>query len=192
MTAIIDFPLRWERDNINRELSRILDGGEPCRPPKQEAFPLEQSHREHPEQWHALVVGEHDDKIVELAKLRQKSVPDVTVSLPLEAPLAIFREGEACITSDYTGTAEAAVLSVAGIWLIRGGRHYRSFRCCGLDGTGKLIKEWNVVEEAVEIDAHGRPLWKPIHRFISDLTSPELRLQEIDAQLRGLGIPRHL
>lgn len=76
------------------------------------------------------------------------------------------------------------------IWLIRKGRHYRSFRCCGPDGTGKLIKDWNVVEEAVGIEPNGSSLWRPIHRFVSTLTNPESRLKEIDAQLRTLGLPK--
>lgn len=191
MTEIIHFLRRWERDNVNRVPLGTPNGGV-CRAPEQEGPPLEQSRRERLEHSQAPVLGEHSANIVELAKLRQNRVLDaIPVSLFLEAPLRPLREGEACITSDYTGTAEAAILSLPGILLIRGGRHYRSFRCCGPDGTGKLIKEWNVVERAAGIAIRGSPSWKPVHRFVSDLTNPQSRLREIDAQLRVIGVSRH-
>lgn len=187
MTPIIDFPRRWERDNVNRGHLGTANGGELRRPSQPADTPLEQNNHECQKYSQARVVGEQGHKIVDLVKLRRHSVLNaVRGRIFQESPLGSLKVGEACFTSDYTGTAEAAILHLPVIWLVREGRHYRSFRCCGPDGTGKLIKEWNVVEEAVGMKAKGSLLWRPIHRFVSNLTNPEVRLKEIDAQLRIL------
>jgi hypothetical protein len=131
-----------------------------------------------------------DDKIIKLAHFRQNITTGIASGVPVATSSGPLRDGEACITYDYTGTAEAAILTLPGIRLVRDGRHYRSFRCCGCGPAGTLIKIWNVVEEATGVDSFGNPLWKPVHRFISDLAELEARLNEIDAQLSGCSIPR--
>jgi hypothetical protein len=188
MTEIVYFPLRWVGSNFSEDRVGAAGAGETQRALEPEHPLLVQTLHERQAPPKAPAVGEADYRVEKPANLEKSGVAERSF---LKAPSRTVRDGEACITSDYTGTAEAAILSLPGIRLMRAGKHYRSFRCCGPDETGRLVKNWNVVEEAVGVNTRGDLLWKLIHRFVSDLTDPASRLKEIDAQLRVLDVPQH-
>lgn len=191
MTEIIHFPLRWVGNNFNKDGASTAGAGGSQRALEPEHPLLVQTCHESQSPLKAPAVGEADYRGEEPANLQKSGVAvDTGTPLFLKAASRTLRDGEACITSDYTGTAEAAILSLPGILLMRAGKQYRSFRCCGPDETGKLVKNWNVVEEAVGVNTRGEMLWKLIHRFVSDLTDPASRLKEIDAQLTVLNVPQ--